>query len=104
MARDGTCESLPSFGTAQGLSDPTMNTQSNMTEPSESFRNWVAANGAFIHPHVSFLHDLGSDRGVVASRKIKADTQLVSVPLDMCIHLPTDAQWASHKAGSNLPS
>jgi hypothetical protein len=72
-----------------------------MADVSQSFKEWMAANDAFLNPKINFFQPLdGGDRGVVATQQMDADTELVRVPLHLCIHMPTDVEWASHKAGA----
>ena len=70
-----------------------------MAAVSEAFFRWVDVNGAFMHPQLSLFHALASgDRGVVAQERINQGEELVSVPLDACIHMPTEEEWAQYQA------
>jgi hypothetical protein len=62
------------------------------------FLEWATCGGAYFHPALSVFGDTERrGRGVVSRETIKEGEQLMLIPLALCLHMPTDAEWAQHQ-------
>ena len=72
-----------------------------METKQDCFVGWIRSHGGYLHPDLDLFAPLpGGDRGVVTRAAIKEGEQLVRVPLDICLHMPTDAEWASSQVSN----
>ena len=60
-----------------------------------SFLSFLRERGGFVHPKLKLFDEVddNGDRGVFAQEDIQEGQQLVLVPLQCCLHMPTQLEW-----------
>ena len=66
-----------------------------------SFLTFLRDRGAFVHPKLKLFceTDDNGDRGVIVNEDIPEGQQLMLIPLQCCLHMPTREEWARQQVG-----
>lgn len=64
-----------------------------------SFQSFLRERGGFVHPKLKLFCEVDDDgdRGVFAQEDIPEGQQLVLVPLQCCLHMPTQLEWTGQQ-------
>lgn len=83
--------------TASGRDTGTMTARPPLPE----FLKWAEERGAYVHPALDvFGLSARRGRGVMAKEAIKDGEQLMLIPIDLCIHSPTDKEMEAHEVAA----